>query len=146
MGALVGGILGLRVRPRHPLRSAFVSFLVATPVLIALVAAHGPLPLILAAALVDGATGTLFNVFWFTAMQSDVPAAELSRVTSWDYLGSLVLQPVGQVIAGPIAVAVGISSTLYLAAGLAVILFATVLAVPAVRNFSLPARAEAPGG
>ena len=44
--------------------------------------------MILLAALIDGCTGTLFNVFWFTAMQSDVPSAELSRVSSWDYLGS----------------------------------------------------------
>jgi hypothetical protein len=136
IGALAGGVVGLRLRPRHPLRLAFGTFLVATPALIALLAAHAPLPLILLAALIDGATGTLFNIFWFTAIQSDVPAAELSRVSSWDYLGSLGMQPVGQLVAGPVAVAIGISSTLYLAAGLALVLFAAVLAVPAVRNFS----------
>jgi ABC-type nickel/cobalt efflux system permease component RcnA len=46
------------------------------------------------------------------------------------------MQPVGQLVSGPVAVAIGISSTLYLAAGLALVLFAGVLAVPAVRNFS----------
>jgi predicted MFS family arabinose efflux permease len=136
VGALAGGAVGLRVRPRHPLRVAFLVFLVATPALIALIAAHAPLALIVLAALVDGTTGTLFNVFWFTALQSQVAPGELSRVISWDYLGSLGMQPVGQLVSGPVAVMIGLSSTLYLSAGLALVLFAGVLAVPAVRNFS----------
>ncbi len=139
VGALAGGALGLRWRPRYPLRAAFAVFLVTTPALIALIASHAPLVLILVAALVDGGTGTLFNTFWFTALQSDVPAGELSRVASWDYLGSLVLQPLGQAVSGPLAGAIGLSTTLYLAAGLALVFFAVVLAAPPVRNFS-PAR------
>jgi MFS family permease len=138
-GAIVGGVLGFRLRPRHPLRAAFGVFLVATPTLIALIAAHASLWLIVPAALIDGSTGTLFNVFWFTALQSEVPAGELSRVASWDFLGSLALQPVGLLVAGPVAGAIGVSSTLYGAAGLALVLFASVLAVPAVRNFGGPA-------
>jgi predicted MFS family arabinose efflux permease len=136
LGALAGGLLAFRLRPRYPLRFAFIALLIATPTLVALLAAHAPLPLLVLAAVIDGSTGTLFNIFWFTAMQSDVPAAELSRVSSWDYLGSLGITPVGQLAAGPIAIAIGISSTLYLAAGLALILFALALAVPAVRNFT----------
>ena len=95
LGAVLGGMIGLRWRPRHPLRAAFISFLLAGPALLVLLAAHAPLALILAAALIDGSSGTLFNVFWFTAQQQEIPPAELSRVSSWDYLGSLALQPVG---------------------------------------------------
>jgi len=76
-------------------------------------------------------------------MQRDVPASEQSRVTSWDYLGSLALQPVGLALTGPIAAAIGISATLYGAGGLFVVLVLAVLAVPAVRNFELPALARA---
>ncbi len=137
VGAVIGGGLGLRLRPRYPLRLAFTVFVVATPTLTALIAVHAPLALIVAAALVDGATGTLFNVFWFTALQTDVPAGELSRVASWDYLGSLGLQPVGQVMSGPVAAAIGLSGTLYVAAGLALVLFGAALAAPSVRNFKL---------
>jgi len=136
-GAIGGGVIGLRLRPRHPLRVAFLIFLVATPSLIALIAARAPLALIALAALVEGATGTLFNVFWFTALQSEIAPGELSRVISWDYLGSVALQPVGQLVSGPIAAAIGLSSTLYVAAGVALVLFTSVLAVPAVRNFAL---------
>jgi hypothetical protein len=129
-------MLGLRWRPRHPLRAGFVSFLIAGPALLVLLAAHAPLALILAAALIDGSSGTLFNVFWFTAQQQEIPPAELSRVSSWDYLGSLALQPVGLAVSGPIGAAIGLSTTLYAAAGLFLVLLLTVLAVPSVRNFS----------
>jgi MFS family permease len=136
VGAVGGGLLGMRWRPRHPLRATFVWFGISGPALLALVAAHAPLAVILVAALIDGGSGTVFNVFWFTALQREVPAEELSRVSSWDYVGSLGLQPIGLAASGPIAAAVGMSATLYVAAGLFVVLLGAVLAVPAVRNFT----------
>lgn len=139
VGSIAGGLIALRVSPRHPLRVSLALFVIATPALTALVAAHAPLPLILAVALVDGATGTVFNTFWFTALQSDVPPDELARVSSWDYLGSLALLPVGQALSGPVAATVGLSATLYGAAAVTLVLFAAALAAPAVRNFSPPA-------
>jgi MFS family permease len=142
-GSVAGGVIGLRLRPRYPLRVAFALFVLTTPALFALLAAHAPLPIIIAVALVDGSSGTLFNTFWFTAMQSDVPADELARVVSWDYLGSVSILPIGQALSGPVAAALGLSATLYGAAGLTLILFAGALAVPAVRNFSPPAVAPA---
>lgn len=139
VGSIAGGLVALRVRPRHPLRVSLTVFVIATPSLVALVAAHAPVPLIAVVALVDGATGTLFNTFWFTALQSDVPADELARVISWDYLGSMALLPVGQALSGPVAATLGLSATLYGAAGVTLVLFAAALAAPAVRNFSPPA-------
>ena len=82
VGAVAGGVLGLRWRPRRPLRAAFLVFLIAGPPLFLLLAAQAPLAVIVLYALIDGASGTLFNVFWFTALQRDVPPGELSRVSS----------------------------------------------------------------
>jgi predicted MFS family arabinose efflux permease len=143
VGSIAGGLVALRARPRHPLRMAFVVFVVITPLLFALVAAHAPLPVILAVAVIDGGSGTIFNTFWFTAVQSDVPADELARVFSWDYLGSVVILPVGQALAGPVGGLLGLSTTLYVAAGVSLVLFALGLAAPSVRNFSPPAVAPA---
>jgi predicted MFS family arabinose efflux permease len=143
VGSIAAGFIGLRLRPRHPLRVAFAIFVVSTPALFALLAAHAPLPFILAVAVVDGGAGTLFNTFWFTAMQSDVPSDELARVVSWDYLGSVSILPIGQALSGPLAATLGLSATLYGAAGLTLVLFAAALAVPAVRNFSPAARPPA---
>jgi hypothetical protein len=128
-------VLGLRWAPRYPLRAAFIAFLIAGPALFALLAAHAPLAIVIVVALVDGSSGTLFNTLWYTALQREVPSSELSRVSSWDYLGSLALQPVGQATSGPIAVVIGVSTTLYAAGGLFLVLLIAVLAVPAVRNF-----------
>ena len=136
VGALAGGALGLRWRPRHPLRVGFLSFLLAGPGLLAALAAHAPLALILPLALVDGISGSLFNALWYTAQQTDVPAEELSRVSSWDYLGTLALHPLGLAASGPIAALIGVSSALYGAAGLILVLGLGILAVPSVRNFT----------
>ncbi len=139
IGALAGGVLGLRYRPRHPLRVALLAFLPAGPALYVLLAAHAPVALMVAFAVVDGVSGTLFNTLWYTALQRDVPPGELSRVASWDYLGSVAIQPLGFAFTGPVATALGTSTTLYGAAVLFVVLLLGVLAVPDVRNFTDPA-------
>ncbi len=136
IGSLAGGGLGLRWRPRYPLRAAFIVFLIGTPALLISVAAHASVALIVGLAVIDGITGAFFNTMWFTAIQTRIPAEELSRVSSWDYLASLTLQPFGQAVAGPIAGIIGTSVALYGAGGLTLVLLLIVLAIPAVRNFS----------
>jgi hypothetical protein len=135
-GAVAGGLLGMRWRPRHSLRAAFLIFLISGPALYVLLGAHAPVPVLVVLAVADGAAGTLFNLFWYTALQRAVPQQELARVSSWDYLGSLLLLPVGQVMAGPVSKAIGLSNTLYVTGGLFAVLVLAVLAVPSVRNFT----------
>jgi hypothetical protein len=144
LGAVLGGIIGLRWRPRHPLRSAFVALLVTGPAFLVLLAVPAALEAIVAYAVLSGASATIFMVLWGTALQRDVPASELSRVSSWDYLGSLALQPIGYAASGPIAAAAGVSATLLGAAGLFVLVILIGLAVPAVRDFSGERPARAP--
>jgi predicted MFS family arabinose efflux permease len=143
LGSIAGGIIALRFRPRYPLRMSMSVFVTITPAMMASVAAHAPLPLTLALALIDGSAGTMFNTFWFTSMQSDIPAGELARVFSWDYLGSTAMLPLGQLLSGPVAATLGLSTTLYCAAGVTFVLFSVALATPAVRDFSPPAIAPA---
>jgi hypothetical protein len=136
VGAVLGGLVGMRWRPRYPLRSGFLLTLAGEPALLVLLAQGSMLALIVAFALVAGMAATIFNVLWFTALQREIPAAELSRVSSWDHLGTYAFMPVGLAIVGPVAVALGTATTLYGAAALVVALTAAVLAVPAVRNFA----------
>jgi MFS family permease len=140
LGSIGGALVGLRWRPEHPLRAALLLFFVAGPALYVLVAAHAPLAVILPLAVIDGSSGTVFNTFWYTAIQREIPPDELARVTSWDYLGTLALQPLGLALIGPVAAAIGVSEALYVAAAVWVVLLAAVLAVPAVRGFTDPAR------
>lgn len=136
IGAVLGGAVGLRWHPHFPLRAVFAASLLGTPALLALLAAAAPLPALLAAALVSGMALTLFNLIWFTVEQRAIPPGELSRVSSWDSLGSFAASPVGLAAAGPIAVAVGISTALYGAAAVFVLSSVAALAVPSIRNLS----------
>jgi predicted MFS family arabinose efflux permease len=132
-GAVLGAVLGLTLRPRRPLLAA-ESFLLLLPLPIVLLALPGPTALIALAALLAGTAGTYATVLWESTWVQHVPAAARSRVSAYDWFGSLALEPLGLALVGPLAAGVGISTTLWLAA--AVILacqFAT-LSVPSVRR------------
>jgi len=146
IGAVTGGAVGLRWKPRYPVRVGFLVTLAGEPIMLALLGAGGPLIAIVVFALISGVAGTVFNVFWFTLLQREIPEEELSRVSSWDSLGTYALQPIGLAAVGPIAIAIGLSTTLYAAGALAALTTCVVLAMPAVRNFapvSLPTAAVA---
>ncbi|MGI8421345.1 MAG: MFS transporter [Gaiellaceae bacterium] len=115
LGLLAGGLVALRFRPRRILLAATLGFLLTVPFLFSLA---GPLPLvaIVAAAFVAGIGSETFGVLWDTAIQQEIPLEKLSRVSSYDALGSLVLIPLGLAVAGPLAQAIGTRPTI-LAAG-----------------------------
>jgi MFS family permease len=135
VGAIAGGILALRWRPAHPLRAAFIISLFGVPLTLLLLGAQAALWLIILTAVVEGVVGSFFNAVWFTAMQKSVPADELSRVTSWDAVGSYALQPVGLALVGPLAGAIGVSTTLYGAGVVFLLITVGVIAMPAVWGF-----------
>ncbi len=136
IGAVLGGTLGLRWDPRHPLRAMFVTSVIGTSPLLVLLAATAPLPVLLAAAVLSGMSISFFNLVWFAVVQRRIPGEELSRVSSWDALASYAVTPIGLAAAGPIGIALGISTTLYGAAALGVLGTLAVLAVPSVRNLT----------
>jgi hypothetical protein len=144
VGAALGGAVGFRWHPRFPLRAAFLLPLAGEPALLVLLGRHELLGLIVAFGLITGIAYTVFNLLWFTALHREIPAGELSRVSSWDHLGTYALQPLGLALVGPVAIAIGISTTLYLGAGLSIVLTLAVLCVRAVRDFELTPTAEEP--
>ncbi len=133
LGSVLGGLLALRFRPAHPLRVGVLTvWLLCLPSLA--LAAGWPLWPVAAAALLAGGGNAVFNVFWETALQRNVPSDVLSRVSSYDWFGSFAFQPVGQAIVGPVSAALGAPLTLLASAlGLAVTTL-PMLAVPTVRN------------
>jgi hypothetical protein len=76
-----------------------------------------------------------------------VPGHALSRISSFDWLGSVALNPIGYALIGPIAGAIGTSETLAVAAVLNVAVCISVVLVPSVRNIQAkaPASVAAPG-
>jgi MFS family permease len=133
IGAVVGDAATLRLRPRRPLVAGgfAVSLWALEPALLA-----RPFPIwTVAAAAVLGFAGMSFsNALWFTALQQRIPREALSRVSSYDWLGSLVFQPAGFALAGLAAAAIGTSATLLAAAAVQASACIGVALTPAVRG------------
>jgi hypothetical protein len=106
VGAVVAAIVGSRWSPRRPMLAAMLA---AAPWPVAIVVyASGPsLWLVyLTGALAGGGIG-LFAVWWETALAQRIPPHLLSRVTAWDWMGSLALLPLGYFLTGPVAARFG---------------------------------------
>lgn len=111
VGAVVAALAGVVWRPRRPMRTGLL--LAMTWPLPGLELALGaPLALVLVTALISGFGGNLFMVWWETALAQHIPPHALSRVSSYDWFGSLALLPVGQAVAGPLAAGLGTSAVL----------------------------------
>ena len=98
---------------------------------LALLAMRAPVPLLALAAVASGASMMLGNTVWESTLQRHIPAESLSRVSAYDWFGSLAFRPIGMAIWGPISVAVGISASLWAAFAL---FLATTLPLLAVRD------------
>lgn len=138
LGAVVGGVFALRIRVRRPLVACQL-FVLPSGVLLAALAV--PLPL-LALAVVSFAVGIGFalgNTLWTTSLQRNVPGHALSRISSFDWLGSVALNPIGYALIGPIAALIGNPETLVVAAILNVSVCLSVILVPSVRHIGMTA-------
>jgi MFS family permease len=112
---------------------ATLGFLLSVPLLFGLA-----IPLPLAAVLVLGVLAGIgtetFGVLWDTTMQQEIPQDRLSRVYSYDALGSFALIPLGLAVAGPVAEVVGTRATLFAAGLISLTATLAVLLVSEVRS------------
>jgi MFS family permease len=141
VGSVVGGFLALRIRPERPL-AVSVAFSALPALQFAALAAALPVWVIAAATFVAGVGLSIHLALWFTVFQQQVPEHAQSRVSSYDALGSYVLLPVGAAIAGPVAAAVGVHTTLWGAGAFDLACCLGVLALPSV--WAIRPAAEAP--
>lgn len=123
-GALAGAFLGLRWRPQHPMRAAFL-VIAAWPLMLVAFAAEAPVALVLVLGAATGSGFALFDIWWDTAMAERIPPHALSRASSYEWMGSLILLPVGFLAAGPAAEATSPETVIVVGA----ILTAVVLAL-----------------
>lgn len=113
-GGLLGGLLAYRIRPEHPVATAFAIWALCGVLPFSLVEPF-PLAVIVAAAAVLGAAILIGNTLWETAIQQEVRPDRLARVASIDQLLSVGLTPIGQALAGAVAAGIGRPATLLLA-------------------------------
>jgi predicted MFS family arabinose efflux permease len=139
IGLVIGSLIGMRVKFKYPMRTLTLLTLFFAAYMYTMVAPQ-PLWLIAFAAFMWGVVLDLWASIWPTALQRTVPRETLSRISSFDAMGSLLLRPVGLAIAGPISSWIGIPRTMELASLITVLMVAVMLAVPEVRNMKMPSQ------
>ncbi|HLK01544.1 MAG TPA: MFS transporter [Streptosporangiaceae bacterium] len=143
LGLIAGGLVSLRVTPRRPMLFVVVTggAIAISPLSLAMVL---PLPLVCVTSFCLGVFIEMMMVQWTVAMTRNIPPAMLARVSSYDALGSVAAMPVGALIAGPLAAAIGVSAAQYGAAVLIVVASALTLIPRDVRTMRYTASTEHP--
>ena len=86
----------------YPMRSAMFAILL-WPLAAVMYAAGVTLFIVIPITVIAGSGIALFDVWWLTALAERIPADRLSRVSSYDWMVSLALPPLGYALAGPLA-------------------------------------------
>ncbi|MFH9249526.1 MFS transporter [Streptomyces lydicus] len=134
-GTAGGALLMTRLKPR---RLLLTGSLCVFPLALPSAALAVPLP---AAGLTPLMFGTgiaveVFAVTWMMALHQEIPEEKFSRVSSYDWLGSLAMVPVATALAGPVQDLIGRTTALWCCAAVITLLTAAVLCVPEVRHLT----------
>lgn len=135
VGTVGGGLVMTVWKPRRILLAGALSVF---PLALPSAALAVPLPpaLLVAVMLVCGVSLEVFAVTWMVALHQEIPEEMFSRVSSYDWLGSVAMVPLATALAGPAESAVGRPAALWCCAALIVLLTAGVLGVPDVRRLT----------
>jgi MFS family permease len=144
-GAVVGGMFAMRLRFKRPLVASML-FVLPAGLLLAALAIPFPVILIAVVSFAGGVGFAIGDTLWITALQRNVPEHALSRISSFDWFGSVALNPIGYAVIGPLAAAIGTSETLAIAAVLNIATSVGVVLVPSVRNLEMKATVPVKAG
>jgi predicted MFS family arabinose efflux permease len=133
IGLVVGSLIAIKVKPKYPMRFLMLSSFPIT-FYIAALAKPQSLAVIAVGAFLFGITLDLWGTLWSTALQRKVPRDSLSRVSSFDAMGSLMFRPIGLAIAAPLSTLLGIENFIYILAAVTVVAIVLPLFSPEVRN------------
>ena len=140
VGCVAGSLLATVWRSARPLRDTLLLAAIwpAMSIVLALGIPRGIAGAWMVAA---GIQNGLFMVTWETALARHIPPSVLSRVSSYDWMGSLALLPIGFVVAGPLASAFGARTVLGVGGAMGALATLTTLLPRSTRELS----AHAPG-
>ncbi len=122
-GTVIGALTGVSWRPRYPMRLGMLATLL-WPLDAILFATGTTLVVVVPASVLAGAAWALFDVWWLTALAERIPPRALSRVTSFDWMVSLGLLPLGYAVMGPLAGQLGAVNVLLGGATIGAVAFA----------------------
>lgn len=133
VGYVVGSLLALRWRPRRPVTHSLIAQ-ACTGVLLVAMLCDWPVPVLIAAAVVAGAAMDQAGVVWSAAMQRHVPKDVLGKVSSYDYVATFGLVPVGYAFAAPLMSATDLRIALAICSALVIVPPFIAAWAPAVRT------------
>ncbi len=132
-GTICGDLVLLRWRPVHAMRVCLIALAVASCQ--AIIFGSGlPLAAICGLEFLAAIGTTMTWGLWETSLTEHVPTAELSRVSSFDYLVTGGLAPIGTLLAAPVADGLGIHTALALMSAVGVACSLAILSVRSVRT------------
>jgi MFS family permease len=132
-GAVIGAAVALRWRPARPLLVGLL-LVMAWPLQVASFALGVPLAVVIVVAFATGFGFSLLMIWWETALARNIPPHALSRVSAFDWMGSLALLPLGYILAGPLAGAIGPRNVLGIGSAIGIVLLALALLSRSVRQ------------
>ncbi|MFB7272328.1 MFS transporter [Streptomyces sp. NPDC056244] len=134
-GTVGGALLMMRWRPRRMLLAGTLGVF---PLALPSAGLAVPLPVVGLAVVMflTGVSVEVFGVSWMTSLHQEIPEDKLSRVSAYDWLGSVGMIPLATALAGPAESAFGRSTALWGCSALIVLLTAAVLTVPDVRRLT----------
>ncbi len=141
-GAMVGAFLSATNRLRRPILVSLWAFFACALVPVLLLV-EAPLAAIAATNAVVGLGFGLFDTIWESTVQHRVPADRVSRVSAWDWMGSMAGMPLGFALAGVLAESLGRDATLW---AMAIGTFVVCVVFILDRDVRALGRELAPGG
>ncbi|HUQ22283.1 MAG TPA: MFS transporter [Gaiellaceae bacterium] len=133
IGALLGGVVAIRWRPRRTLvaMGAILGLACLQP---ALLAGEAAVALIAWAAALTGFGFAFGNVLFETMVQERVRPQQLSRVSAYGWFSAMCCLPLGYALAGPAAEIVGMDAVLWFGAGWMALSSIVFVALPPIRS------------
>lgn len=133
IGNIVGDVLLLRWRPAYALRVGAL-MLVGASCQAAIIGSQLPVWGIGLLELLTGICVTGTFTLWETSLGEHIPLRALSRVSSYDYLSSTGMIPLGNILVGALAVTLGVYPTLVVMTVVGIGAALLVVSIPSVRH------------
>ncbi len=142
-GVLLMTLLLMWFPLRRPLRYGMIG-MAAFAIPVTILGLHPAIVLLAMAAFIAGAGAEVFSTGWNLAMMENIPGEKLSRVSSYDMLGSFVVMPIGTLIYGWLITHADPATVLVTSGAIYAVIALITLLVPSVWRMGRPEPAPIP--
>jgi MFS family permease len=136
-GVLLMTLLLMWFPLRRPLRYGMIG-MAAFAIPLTVLGVHPAVVLLAMAAFIAGAGAEVFSTGWNLAMMENIPGEKLSRVASYDMLGSFVVMPIGTLVYGWLITHADPATVLVTSGAVYAVIALVTLAVPSVWRMGRP--------